>query len=79
MRSSAAKTPLMQLIVEQRSSWLVEGGCVEAAADLGFRGRLDDVLRQATAAGLAPRRVAVSAEWRALGEPGGSLSPTADA
>jgi hypothetical protein len=78
MRSSAAKTPLMQLIVERRSSWLVEGGRVEAAAritskanlwaDLGSRGRLDDVLQQASAAGLAPRRVLVSAEWRALGE-----------
>eukprot|EP00966_Prymnesium_polylepis_P129254 2989438-Prymnesium_polylepis.1 len=32
MRSSAAKTPLMQLIVARRSSWLVESGRVEAAA-----------------------------------------------
>ena len=89
MRSSAAKTPLMQLIVERRSSWLVDSGRVEAAAritskanlwaDLGSRGRLIDVLRQAAAAGLAPRRVGVSAEWRALGESDVSLTPAADA
>jgi hypothetical protein len=73
MRSSAPSTPRLQELVRARGEAMRLGGLREAAervgsksnlwADLGSRGRVDDVRRQAIALGFSFRCVPVLAEW----------------
>jgi hypothetical protein len=76
MRYSTPSTHIMQQLAHHRSEWLVSTGRIEAAArltskanlwaDLGSRGQLHIVRRQAEAMGLTLRRVAIPAGWREL-------------
>ena len=73
MRSGTSNSPPMQSLVARRSEWLLESGTLEASeritskanlwADLGSRGRTDEMLRQAAALDLPARRVAVPTDW----------------
>ena len=74
MKSLRPSTAAMQLLVQRRSQWLVESGRLEAAeritskanrwADLGSRGQLATMIREARSFGLVARRVPLPSEWQ---------------
>ena len=74
MRASAPRAELMQRVVVARTEWLMQRGMAEAVrrvtsqanlwADLGSRGELMEVVRQAEALDLVVREVEVPVAWR---------------
>ena len=74
MKSLRPSTAAMQLLVQRRSQWLVESGRLEAAeritskanrwADLGSRGQLATMIREARSFGLVARRVPLPSGWQ---------------
>lgn len=76
MRSGKAYAPRLQTLVERRSHDMLSMGIREAAervgtksnlwADLGSRGRVADVFRQARRLGLSPVWVAPAAGWESI-------------
>ena len=77
MRSATPHTARLQALSARRVEMLIELGLREAPerissksnlwADLGSRGRSEEVVVQAAALGLSTKRVAVVAEWRSIG------------
>ena len=73
MRGLVPSTQAMQRFTAERVTWLLQRGVSEASArvtsaanlwaDLGSRDRIGDVMIQAMALGLRPRRVAVPEQW----------------
>lgn len=76
MRNLTPSTAAMQALTVEKVAWLMEMGVSEAAervtsaanlwSDLGSRGKIDEVIRQAEGLGLATREVAVPDGWRPL-------------
>ena len=76
MRSLTPTSAAMQHLVHRRTGWLVSHSMLEWSeritskanlwADLGSRGRIDEVVRQAQRLGLSCRELYPSAAWRDL-------------
>ena len=76
MRTQTPSAAAMAHLVERRSEWLLENGCLESVhritskanlwADMGSRGETGGVLLQALALGYKPRRVYVEEKWLRL-------------
>jgi len=78
MRALRAENPRSQELVRRRSEWLLSHRVLEAAervtsknnlwADLGSRGEIDEVVRQAEALGMRTRQVPIEAAWRSTAD-----------
>ena len=74
MRSAAPRTARLQWLAARRTMWLHEQGRLEGVgrvtsrnnvwADLGSRGQMPEVLRQAAELQISAQRVSVPPEWR---------------